>query len=511
MIVLAILISLSTTLWADEFNGRMVFTTDYKGDWVENRGEVRGAPYIKGTLYIKKEDGLKMIKEFTTDGDGYFGFALDEEGSLFVKVVPAVEMGRVGWVTREAKVFQYNPFTKKTYGGDVLLKGSQGPSGLYIFNFDEAVGKRRFARRNLHVLSSIHKVSEFLIKKVDWSPDQVEVRIFEPIERWTGWRYEEGHIRLAGGDEFSEKNIIHEYVHAINSMLYGLPSYFEGVGGEHDLNYESSQRAAWIEAWPHFFIAHILGREWVRLAKGKCIQDIENNLWYYGVDGDWRDNSGEVVEGAIASVLWDLSDGVGEDDEFDGDLMTIWSVLKEKRPVNFRQFWESFNGGQTFRRICETNGIVYSRGKILGIKTKDGLRRLKDGDPLPRIFTLKVGALTKEELNVVTALDEIDGAIIQCKKVPKKGVEWETEWDMEGWETIGRLDEEGWRGGWVRCDATRLPPGEYQLVIRVKSKNGYDTLRPIEIRGRDGVVRMANPLLLSHLRRLGTIVTVVFR
>jgi hypothetical protein len=81
--------------------------------------------------------------------------------------------------------------------------------------------------------------------------------------------------------------------------------------------------------------------------------DIENNNWWQGVDYDRNAeitnpnrNRGNIVEGAVASILWDIFDDNTDEDESAGNIQNgfikIWYILENYHPNNIVEFYNFF-------------------------------------------------------------------------------------------------------------------------------------------------------------------------
>lgn len=185
--------------------------------------------------------------------------------------------------------------------------------------------------------------------------------------------------------------IIHEYAHTVMYNFYNS-SYPHDPNhpcpDNHNNETVSPPPCALREGFAEFVSSLLAPDEVGRLS-------IETNQRWKGENEDGQDNSGEQVEGALASIWWDMVDpmtvpapvvivspnpsvvvntNTGDDDK-DGLIDSIQNVLgvfkdKDPHPQNFKDFWDGYmaqqtdvNKRQAFRKISEQNGIVYSRAK----------------------------------------------------------------------------------------------------------------------------------------------------
>ncbi len=135
--------------------------------------------------------------------------------------------------------------------------------------------------------------------------------------------------------------VLHEYAHSIMYTLYG--NQFPAGGGPdpHYIFSESSGGFALTEGWAEFMEGAVDGDA---NAAGLAL---ENGYWADYLDSDW---DGNIVEGAVANVFWDILDGVsGPDypawddlrygDNVDGGFSNLWHILSTYRPTDLIGVW----------------------------------------------------------------------------------------------------------------------------------------------------------------------------
>lgn len=116
-----------------------------------------------------------------------------------------------------------------------------------------------------------------------------------------------------------------EYAKAILFSARGgsLPA---GTGPEsHFTNTVSTEGFAFVEGWAEFLQAAV--------ANTPLYASLESNNHWMGPSLDGSTHHGNVVEGAVASVLWDLYDS-GSEDEIDAPFSTIWDLVIDPSVVS---------------------------------------------------------------------------------------------------------------------------------------------------------------------------------
>ena len=156
--------------------------------------------------------------------------------------------------------------------------------------------------------------------------------------------------------------IAHEYAHHIMYKAYNnsMPDP-KDIEGAHFLTRVTNEGFALGEGWAEF-VQNAMFEDWQNDLNGTNLingnyplewgtahnnSDIENNSWWMGPD--MKNNNGQIVEGAIASILWDIYDNNTDiEDEPNGGinngLIKIWSVMKRYNPANIIDFYFDFIG-----------------------------------------------------------------------------------------------------------------------------------------------------------------------
>jgi len=205
-----------------------------------------------------------------------------------------------------------------------------------------------------HVFNAVLDARDFLIAEVAFTRDKIPV-LFPSAQDATFYAAESRRNGALGDERmeiaFEHANdrtaMLHEYGHAVMTPLYGnrfdaIP--FGDFSGPHKLSTVSDEEFAISEGWAEFMAAAVDDDALnVTSFINSDFPNIETNFWYTGRDIQVGTNTmGEKVEGAVASVLWDITDGpqsndlaVGiDDDEIDGQFELVWTIFGEARPYS---------------------------------------------------------------------------------------------------------------------------------------------------------------------------------
>ena len=158
-----------------------------------------------------------------------------------------------------------------------------------------------------------------------WTRSQVT--IFIPLGTWPGCGGDQIELPINWRTRFNDSVIAHEYGHAVQFAARGN-SYPPNPQGPtpHVINSRSNEAFAWIEGWAEFFQNAVFN--------GNTNDDLERASYWLVPPPSGDDRYGNTVEGAIASTLWDLYDGLG-DDGVSGRFTDIWDTFLTEDPNSF--------------------------------------------------------------------------------------------------------------------------------------------------------------------------------
>lgn len=142
-----------------------------------------------------------------------------------------------------------------------------------------------------------------------------------------------------------KKTVFHEYAHAIFVDTYGFVVPLDTVVSGHYANTVSKPGFAFFEGWAEFMSCIIPYDDSTGITHDGG--NIETNEWWTGPNGNNQD--GSVVEGAVASALYDIHDAHWDSvdewntkDDTTADLYGmfphIFKIIQESGPYNIERF-----------------------------------------------------------------------------------------------------------------------------------------------------------------------------
>ena len=206
-----------------------------------------------------------------------------------------------------------------------------------------------------HIFNTTQVAHDFLHNRLQWERDR-PIQVVWPGPHTVSY-YDVNHIAnqvvgekivIAGGeDQWQRITVFHEYGHAVMTDAYAYSyqavprgSYF----GTHRLETVSDLGFAFNEGWAEFMEAAVDNTALnVTGFLGQSSPNIETNAWWTGhVSGNGDNVKGELVEGTVASILWDIFDtsasidlnADSDDDQISDRLDLFWEIFLDERPQN---------------------------------------------------------------------------------------------------------------------------------------------------------------------------------
>lgn len=327
-------------------------------------------------LFEEYRDGTHQIMDtIYTDDDGFYSFEgvsnMDLQGTT----------GRNIWLRASFE----NDVLRITDAEDILYEFEsfityRAPDGnintdLFLNNQDQHRGLG-------HIFNRVMDIHDLLQKSLGWQRSKIMVKW--PYEAKSKYKYKyylvEGtiydeYIQVPPGNEWNRTTMLHEYGHAVMTALYGYNFHIlpqDSFQGGHSVYTVSDPGFAMKEGWAEFFEAMVDDSAYnVTAYVNADTPNIESNDWWTGdIDGKGNNTSGEIVEGAVASVLWDIADtsrshdgspGL-DDDDMDGMFEELWDLMLNYKPANILEFWDYWveNGyaqTQSLYSIYKDHGI----------------------------------------------------------------------------------------------------------------------------------------------------------
>jgi len=202
--------------------------------------------------------------------------------------------------------------------------------------------------------SSIRAAATWLDSQTGYQRSLVTVRW--PDGDWPHSHGEE-EIDLPNSGEYRNAiwdaaTVIHEYGHCVQFEMLG-GHFPDGTGPDpHYIYSESSPGFAFSEGWAQFFASAVLNNPY-RSGDGTSLESTiyaDGSSSFEGDSGDW---DGNIVEGAVANVLWDIFDGVSDSDKpsfgtagdrVDQQFRQLWSTMLDHHVESIDEIWTYWEG-----------------------------------------------------------------------------------------------------------------------------------------------------------------------
>ncbi len=334
------------------------------GHWQyeEDSGTIK--PIRRALVELWEDGAISAAGSTHTDDTGYYSFNYNASGTknVYVKV----------WNENEAAKVSPENLLGLSYWGrtpSVAVSENDGTKdmGAWYFSADYP---------NWQAMDYVLDEAVWINSRVNWTRSQVNV--LYPKEDWPHSHGDGIDLPDKATAYWSRNTIVHEYAHCVMYAAYGNGSP-PGGGGAHAIWSEevgftdllktrgwlvpSNEGFALIEGWAEFMQAAVdnnpdntadespqgdldgdgtkgtatlqfSGSQWQVVfadSDDSRWRNIESNEWWMGGDYDSTNNSGSIVEGGVASILWDIFDERNDDDVYDG-FGTLWAVIANDRP-----------------------------------------------------------------------------------------------------------------------------------------------------------------------------------
>jgi len=311
-------------------------TTLVWGYWYYKDGSGNIKPVRYATVKIWDEDtfGDDLLATTYTDANGYYSAVIDnndgEGGTQDVYIEVYTETQAVIVKTTDNKV--YVTYTSTTY--DI-------PDGTWYAGSWLVADSQR---GGFFIMDTVIDGYQWLDNQVGWTRSQVTA--YWPAANADD-AYSTGDAFYIGSNyQFSRPTILHEYAHCIHYEANG-GSFPPGSGpSPHYMDSESSGGFALTEGWAEFFpcaVDNTPDCPWGGSLESTVYAD---GPFGHGDYGDW---DGDIVEGAVANIFWDIFDGVSSSDHpswsnygdyIDGQFSKLWNILLNYRPQDINEFWD---------------------------------------------------------------------------------------------------------------------------------------------------------------------------
>jgi hypothetical protein len=333
--------------------GGMIGVSGYVTYYNDNLKQVVPVRKVEVRVFEKNSRVSRRIDSTYTDDNGFYSF------EDLTNVDPEDGTGRDIQVRlyfeNDALRLERSEGTVYSFESPIMYDVSDGQVDV-----DYSLEERDQDRGVGHIFNAIMDASKFLQKSVGWQRAKITVKW--PYGDWSnynyGWYTPGGaiyteFIQVPDGMEWDRSTMLHEYGHAVMTAMYGynanvLPTYsFEG---EHYIYTVSDPGFAMREGWAAFFEAAVDDNAYNLPGYiNRNVPNVESNNWWTGaVDGTGNNTLGEIVEGSVASIFWDIADtgdsydespGV-DDDSMYGMFRELWEVMLNHKPGSILELWD---------------------------------------------------------------------------------------------------------------------------------------------------------------------------
>jgi hypothetical protein len=252
------------------------------------------------------------------------------------------------------------------------------------------------------------------------------------------------------GDGWDRDTILHEYGHCVQYAARE-GSFPPKVGpDEHYPDSETECGWAICEGWAEFFPCAV---DNTTLMVGGRFGSIEsttfaNGIFGHGDSGDW---DGDIVEGAVAQVFWDIFDGVSPNDyplwdEPYGDCISnefgkLWSIFLNHDPDNIHDFWAQWTPKDASIWAVFHHARIIEPRNIAVTNVSSSQPSVALGETVYIDITVKNQGDTVENFNVTVSADGLvinsfENVTLERDSFSTFTVSWNTNGEVKGDHTI---------------------------------------------------------------------------
>jgi formylglycine-generating enzyme len=296
----------------------------------------RNAAYIHVEAREKETLIDYTIAEGYTDTNGNFAFTTDTQGNLIYNVDTGFgESGtrdiyfKIRAENEAAKVYEWLGGNNGiVYEFDSDTQYDVGGTSYSTNFYFTSTGPTPNHAAAFGIPGSIKVVKDWLFQRTGWTRPQVSV--LYPYS--SGPQYDPNNDSIEIKDAPIPRGALeHEYGHAVQYYARGgnMPV---GTGPDpHSINSVASEGFALREGWGDFFMSAVLNDP------GIFFPGLEANNYWMGPNVDGTDHLGNLVEGATASIFWDILDAAN-DDQVNNRFLDLWTVFLNDDP---NSIWNS--------------------------------------------------------------------------------------------------------------------------------------------------------------------------
>ena len=320
-------------------NAQASDTITIEGTWWFVNEDGGYSPMQHVRVWLRDDDnfGDEWVASTWTDGSGFYSITADnDDGFLQGGRDPYIEVyaeGAWDWYCN-------NGDGGGTYYSYTGVCGEDVSGGFY-YNYGVLVPTSY--NEAWQAGQAVYLEAQWIFDRTGWSRSRVEIQWPEG-----DWPASSGNtIYLADKSVWAWNHVTvqHEEGHCVMYALYGgFPS--GGGPSPHYVFSESSGGFAMCEGWAEFMAAAVDNNpsNLVGSYNGHG-GNIETNDFFNCIDTG--DMDGDIVEGSVASIFWDINDPeniAGDNDHMNWGFDDMFIVLQNDKPQNMLEFWDDWTG-----------------------------------------------------------------------------------------------------------------------------------------------------------------------
>ncbi len=298
--------------------------------------------YAYCELWRQSGASYTVVRTGNTDASGLVTFSNVDSGSLAVVIWADDMISTVNKKSVKLTDGSNNPY----YWWTGYMSLSDSYTATHVISVNNGTWCAYHAVRTEY---------DWMKAKTGYTRPQVVVRW--PVEDWPHSHGDQIDIPNVSGWEdaiWDVSTIQHEYAHSIMYTAYGN-TFPSGTGPDpHMPDSESSGGFALCEGFAEFMPCAVMNTPEMGGGWGSIESTVyADNPYGNGLppEGDW---DGNIVEGSVAAIMWDLLDGNSASDfpawmacmygDFVNDIYSdMWYVLRIYRPGDMNDFWTHCN------------------------------------------------------------------------------------------------------------------------------------------------------------------------
>lgn len=329
------------------------------------------------------------------------------------------------------------------------------------------------------IFNEVQKAHDFFLKEAGWSrrklpvlyPSDGEILFYSYSYNQLSGQIISERMNVPYGEEWHKVGLFHEYGHSVMSAAYGfnfyeLPISERFANRPHWVYTVSDERFAMNEGWAEFVEAAVEDNAFnLRGYVNADLPNIETNSWWTGaVDGKGTNDNGAIVEGSVASILWDIFDtpqstdttpGV-DDDRISNMFEQLWQIFTTDRPKSILDIADGWR-----RRGFENYDA------LVEIFISNGIPLESNQSPSIRITSPSRLTVTSDEVRISWEASDPDGDPVSVD------LYYDTDQTPPG-----RMIASGLKGGSYDWNPVKsgLPDGRYYIYVVATDPKGAKAL-----------------------------------